>query len=87
MNGSIFPVSIQLGLMVVNGTYTYYTGDNTGDKTIQVDTSLTLTGDLSLAMASCLVTDISDDIQGPNRKPMRVVSFEAIGTPTDPPII
>jgi len=87
LNGSIFPVAIQLGLMVVNGTFTYYTGGVTGDKTIQTDTDLVLTGPLPLAMASCLVTDISDDIQGPNRKPMRVVSFEAIGTPTDPPIL
>jgi len=87
LNGEIIPVSIQLGLMIVTGTFTYYSAGVGGSIAVDTNTSLTISGDLELSLADCLITDISDNIEGPNRKPMRVVSFEAIGTANAAPIV
>ncbi len=73
--------------MIVTGTFTYYSAGAGGSIAVDTNTTLTISGDLDLSLADCLITDISDNIEGPNRKPMRVVSFEAIGTASAAPIV
>ncbi len=87
LNGDFRAQSIQLGLMVVTGTLTYYTGGTGGNKSTPTSGNLNIScPGLAMDIANFLITDIADDITGPNNKPMRVISWEAIGTSSNPPV-
>ena len=85
-DGQFYPTAIQLGLTVVTGTMTFYSAGGIGVGT-GAEFALTMTslaGNLNINHA--VVTDISNDITGPNNKPMCILTFEAVGDSGTPPI-
>lgn len=87
LNGSELPTDVQLGLMVVTGSYTFYSAGAAGGAAAAKIGAFTLSGQgLNFSCANVIYTGDDNNIEGPNGKPMRRVSFEAVGTPGASPI-
>jgi hypothetical protein len=87
LNGSEVPSDIQLGLVMVEGSFTYYSG-GLGTAPLAKTGSLTIVGGgLNFNIASLLYIGDANDLSGPNSKPMRQLQFRGMGTASQPPII
>lgn len=85
-NGSEVPSDIQLGLLDVSGSYTYYSA-GLGSAPLALTGSMVVTfGGITLTIPSLIYTDDGNDITGPNNKPMRVMRFTGMGTSAAPAI-
>lgn len=85
-NGSEVPSDIQLGLLDVSGSYTYYSA-GLGSAPLALTGSMVITfGGITLTVPSLIYTDDNNEITGPNQKPMRVMRFTGMGTSSGPAI-
>jgi len=88
LNGDVAPSDIQLGLLEVQGSYTYYSaGIATAPASSAGGTFVVTFGGVTFTVSSLVYTDDGNDITGPNQKPMRRMRFTAFGTATTPPIV
>lgn len=85
-NGSEVPSDIQLGLLDVSGSYTYYSAGLGSAPLALIGSFIVSGGGFTLTIPSLIYTDDGNDITGPNAKPMRRVRFTGMGTPSAPPI-
>lgn len=86
LNGSEVPSDIQLGLLDVEGSFTYYSA-GLGSAPEAKTGSISITGGgIAFTIPSLIYTDDGNDITGPNNKPMRRLRFRAMGTASTPPI-
>jgi hypothetical protein len=76
LNGQFIATDIQLGLMVVTGSYTFYSA---GSSTEILTGGVSASGGIAFNCLQIVVTGDSSDITNPNEKPFRVISFEALG--------
>ena len=77
---------IQEGLQGVTGSFQYYSGASGAPTGAITNGSIAFSGAFVLTIPSFLITSDTNPISSPNEKPMRVLSFEAFGDATHPPI-
>jgi hypothetical protein len=88
LNGSEVPYQIQLGLLDVTGSFTYYSAGINSVPVSNLGGSMSITGGgLNFAMSSLLWTSDENNLESPNSKPMRRLGFKALGTASTPPIV
>lgn len=86
MNGSRFPTDVQLGLMEVTGSFTFYSNGVALTQPATDGAFSVSGGGLTFSIPKVLITGFANDITGPNLKPLAVASFRAFGTSSTPPI-
>jgi len=86
LDGDYRAADIQEGLQVVTGSFAYYSGANGVNTGVITNGNISLSGGITLTIPSFVVTNDSNPIDSPSNKPMRILSFEAFGTATTPPI-
>ena len=87
LDGDEVPSDIQLGLMDVTGSYTYYSAGIATAPASKAGGSMTIVGGgLNFSIPNMIYTDDGNDLSGPNGKPLRRMRFTAMGNATTPPV-